>query len=1139
MRFSEIPYFILEKYISRFEETSDYSSTVSSKDLINPNFIFKDRNNIHYWESTNDFNWSEVEQETYFSNSYLLGPRTTIITTQGGIYLNIYIKNSENNYVPVLMKTKKIDGNRFHFTHIQNLNSPNELYNVVEGETFKFEIYDLWNNRIDIESGTDIYFRKDSVFHKWLTENASSIFEDQYNIEFVMKEYVNINKSFVYLGTITKNIGDEDEYLMIHYNIKDYVKDIVPPHQQTEKLKDFIYLAFDILYNRNYFLQKDTWNHIDPTECNEDLLDHLGTYYGFDLKPYFDEEDRTSNIITKKRWFLYNLPTLLKFKGSYTSLNMIWNSITYSGNRLNIYERWHDNSLTDQISASDYIDYLHTSFYNEADFDSGAGSSWYEYYYNDDNYPNTIDDKLLSTSYIVEPDITSYPVDNEKVLSEETIDTIYNLWKIFNPINRVPKYKMLLSPLSDISGNSYNLYSKEFIPYLESKSLFDMSFFSDIESGSFIEFINEKNVTIKHDLGSTNLLVEIYNTDYHKVESEKIDYIKIKNEDEIEVNLTEDIRAFVIIKRSNIYYKKDRFKHPFNTKSIITQFFNDNNRVIEPKNVELEDRRTINVFTEEVKTYSAYPAEYKEEFSNSNEWNVNHYLGYNCLLIDVLDENYFKIYPKSIKIVDENKVNIKFNQEKSGYVFITPIGNISSTSHNLNSTNIVTETYNHSNYKYNPDVIEIIDENNVEVDPYLGHISYYVGTVIDYEDITNNHIINFYKDNKKIYLNGDFSEDDYDKIVKIDSDVTVSQTTSSSAWNVQHDLGDKYILINVFNNDDNIIEPKEIEIIDENNCKIYFDDELSGYVNCAKPELIQSIDFDNYSYVFPSTSDSFSVNHELDTTIPIVQIYDENFNRIRPKYVDIEDGDTININLDKQMFSYTFIKGFNSEEKELMDYDWVVTSTNNDLRELTSQWYHNEFIKDPNYYKVVDSDHIGVNDEDINKSVLHSKDYYEEFNVESNTWNINHSLGSVGLIINTYNHDWERVYPKSIINIDTNNTEIKFDNPTKGHVLITNVGNPSFDLIADILDRSELHISSDLDDLETKDYIFNINNFRNETNNFYCEYIIPREISLNIKEMGIYDPEEERYMFYTECSDLYKHSEFEMIIFYRISKAKL
>ena len=231
----------------------------------------------------------------------------------------------------------------FNFDHLQDYNKESPELSSVEGEFYTFKVFDIWNNYLRIPDGAQIYMRNDSIFHQWLKRYGPGYLKSEHAIDFLIRNYVNMDKPYIYLGSMYKNNAydmtlkstpdnpfqnfikvmhkraklPQNAYHLLYYNIKNFAIDCVPEHQRTEKLNEFFYYYFDIAYNEVYSTQKDIPNLIDPLECNYEYIWDLCNYFGYDLDKVTIEDE---NI---KRNFTKYLPYMLKKRGTYSVMYAI------------------------------------------------------------------------------------------------------------------------------------------------------------------------------------------------------------------------------------------------------------------------------------------------------------------------------------------------------------------------------------------------------------------------------------------------------------------------------------------------------------------------------------------------------------------------------------------------------------------------------------------------------------------------------------------------------------------------------------------------------------------------------------------------------------------------------------------------
>ena len=60
------------------------------------------------------------------------------------------------------------------------------------------------------------------------------------------------------------------------------------------------------------------------------------------------------------------------------------------------------------------------------------------------------------------------------------------------------------------------------------------------------------------------------------------------------------------------------------------------------------------------------------------------------------------------------------------------------------------------------------------------------------------------------------------------SSIKLSQTVAATTWSLAHNIGDQFPVVQVFDTNDNQIIPGRVEMVDDNNLKIYFDTATAG-----------------------------------------------------------------------------------------------------------------------------------------------------------------------------------------------------------------------------------------------------------------------------------------------------------------------
>jgi len=133
------------------------------------------------------------------------------------------------------------------------------------------------------------------------------------------------------------------------------------------------------------------------------------------------------------------------------------------------------------------------------------------------------------------------------------------------------------------------------------------------------------------------------------------------------------------------------------------------------------------------------------------------------------------------------------------------------------------------------DWYNILDHENLENSQGhsdLYHVSAQQFSWLD-QDISENSSPSFYNTN----MSGDISIWNNDINFITESDVTLNvftQSVPSSTWNINHGFGTKYVISQTFLNDDTLIQPTKVELLDDNNLSLSFDQPISGYTLYSK-----------------------------------------------------------------------------------------------------------------------------------------------------------------------------------------------------------------------------------------------------------------------------------------------------------------
>ena len=134
--------------------------------------------------------------------------------------------------------------------------------------------------------------------------------------------------------------------------------------------------------------------------------------------------------------------------------------------------------------------------------------------------------------------------------------------------------------------------------------------------------------------------------------------------------------------------------------------------------------------------------------------------------------------------------------------------------------------------------------------------------------------------------------------VDIAEQTTVSDSfTSTTSRTVTHNFGTKNVLVQVFDNSDNLIIPSSITTTDTNTVSISFNNNTSGRVVVAKGGHIATLQVPEVATVtgsFTSLTQT-NVEHNFNTKNVIVNVYDDTDRLIIPDSIITSDNNSVDI----------------------------------------------------------------------------------------------------------------------------------------------------------------------------------------------------------------------------------------------------
>ena len=1082
-----------------------------------------------------------------------------VIVTENTDPLNLYAKNEESGYREIkgnLISNWK-DYNLLRFRSVSSkISTPSEdIKREVDENGYHKITYDYFSDdaptQYEIEPGDQIYSRKDSLLNKWMIDNIDRF-----------ENFINYDSPYQYIGEGYKK---NNNILEVHYwSMKDWFKSVFPDNNRSKKLDEFIDLIFDRYYHKVYNKQKNLLNLIDPIECEHSVITLLYQFY--DEEPFNIDMPELEN-----RLFLDNLIYWLKKRGTYSSLYLIWKILTYrSKNNIIIYDRWHE--------------YL----------ESGSPYNYFEDHVHTDYYAYESEEEVDKTDYIQRIFNDTWNITHNMNTEEIVIhcfDEYYN--RMFpKSIDIISNEELTINWEEDLKG--YVLLSKPDIIDINTAGEENWEINHGLNDYHLITqaidengiYKNPKNVEI---IDSNNLLVEgldindklyIIKSDTHTNQAESSDEWLIEHslsDFGIMIDVYDDNNKKIVPKSiQNIHRHRSllTFDHPISgsagTKSIGDRYHVYHNMILST-HYRVEFELNTNPLQENyiISKDMAYALVEKWE-SSRPVTRVSHYnmlfnpktdfTGKEIQLYNwpVFNANAYTSSTFASRLLENTVIHVQSSSSMEWNVV-----------HDLDTWDVIVQAYDLDLNRIFPSDIELTTKDSLKVrfdSPVMGNIFVLKGDRVytqesDLSEWTIMHLMN------QKYIFSQF----YKEGEEVNKYNVYTQSDASDTWNITHSLESLHIIVQVINDDYEIISPKKIEVIDINNITIEFDEPIIGKafihqgmevhyrgettnhwiieqstgnqypisqfhgfdnviyepsISVTYPNIMDIFGNDLVGKVVLSTADNWfvhseaadiwTVNHNMDIREVLVEIYDNFNNRIYPTRIFCQNNNTCIVEFNEPISGIASIKA---------------------MREIGLQ--ENETVQIPERVFQLDENTIEVfmGDNIRGKNVLAEKTYKYIQEEPADTWNINHGLTVIGVMIEVYDENDDKILPSSVTCYDTHNVIITFDEPITGTAVLRSIGNPQMSTIYDEFDGEWVIKIGNGDNLnewnyvaenDLKNTIYEISKYGNEfettEEKHIFPFVIPKEFEGYVTEMGIFNINGD-LAIYSFFNKMYNHYE--------------
>jgi len=739
-------------------------------------------------------------------NSYIVAPMVNI-TTRGGGLIDLFVKEKDIGFLPI--KARYVDrvGNEFNFTNpgVGTTEPGDNVVDILAGQRYMFTFWDkvVTDTFGMFENNRETYFRKDSLYHEWLLTMAKDMMLDELGIELDIRNYVNTDKMFSYFHNIFKS-HDNQDCRIIFDGMKDYVMRAVPEHQRTPRFTELCNIFFDQLYQEIFDLMKNIWSLIDPMEVDQRYLGYLSKYYDM-----FDVTFEGASLL-QVREFVRDMIWMIKRKGTYTEFYILWRILTATKNMLNIYERWHrrdvenfpnwpstvspsctgtwpnfpyfsntNNTTCVPVSAWMDVLYVYRDEYESPQISGGAGPGWYKKWYPDVYTPPYIapsglycpsgefyptipapsgDNMMLSTHYILETDITSEPLTPTEILTKEVWDSMHSYWEYVRPVNRVSNYRILIAPITDMSGKYIHLYevTSKSSAYLKTLSYISL----DLEDGAYVHNqTGDASTTwnIHHNLGD-DILLQAFDSNLNEIVPETITF----GSSTAVLTFAMPVSGFAIMRRvswsskhpSPVLSDTWRFHHLLHQREVIVHYKYESAGFYS-KDTTLSEETYADAEFSDMEQNTVLVGKGNYIFTQTvpeKIWDIPHDLSMRGVIMSVYTFDNVRLHPDQYKLVDSISCRVEFDTPTSGYIVLYKVGDLSiedlieELEDTLSNVTCIVYSYDDQGEKITVDsgmyVRVYRDENYYYFDFYLNKDLEYIVNEIDLFDSRGSRLFN-------------------------------------------------------------------------------------------------------------------------------------------------------------------------------------------------------------------------------------------------------------------------------------------------------------------------------------------------------------------------------------------------------------
>jgi alpha-tubulin suppressor-like RCC1 family protein len=310
---------------------------------------------------------------------------------------------------------------------------------------------------------------------------------------------------------------------------------------------------------------------------------------------------------------------------------------------------------------------------------------------------------VLSTHYKVEINLNREALGPDYLLNEDLSRTLVYSWEQFRPINRVAHYHVVVRPRADFTVNRAPLFpgKPEQANWLTHYVMGEVSLPG---AKVFSQNTATRVWAIPHNLGTTNIISQFYDEDLMVVEPEtcyplnRNIYVAVFSQPTAGFGLlTGADRASFVSEPSDNWF----VAHNLGVKEVFSDTALDEETVFHrfpkekfvPEDIELvDDGSAVAVMSEGEAAFmkrgfvfTARADHLHVQETPERSWVIHHECGHRGVIVQVYDEEFRKVSPRSITLDNRNYCTIQLDEETTGYAVVKFAGTPSSRAETIRS----------------------------------------------------------------------------------------------------------------------------------------------------------------------------------------------------------------------------------------------------------------------------------------------------------------------------------------------------------------------------------------------------------------------------------------------------------------------